>query len=186
MTSPFQFRHAARLLHQGGVIAYPTEAVFGLGCDPLNRVAFDHLLQIKGRAAAKGVILIAATLEQLAPYLDPGVALRPEIAASWPGPHTWVVAAHPHCPAWLTGGRTTIAVRVTAHVAAAALCSAFGGAIVSTSANRSGQPPIRRVAQLQRQLGSEVDMLLHAPLGGLQSATAIRDGDSGALLRAAR
>ncbi len=183
MSSPFIYRHAARILHAGGVIAYPTEAVFGLGCDPLDHDAFERLLEIKGRALDKGVILIAADIEQLLPYLAPGWQPDSDVVQTWPGPVTWIIPAHPDCPVWLTGGRPTIAVRVTAHKPTANLCDAFGGAIVSTSANRSGHPPIRSTLRLQTLLGPEIDYLLHAPLGGASSPSEIRDSRTGQVVR---
>nr|MDQ2696242.1 Sua5/YciO/YrdC/YwlC family protein [Pseudomonadota bacterium] len=125
-----RLRQAARILRQGGVIAYPTEAVYGLGCDPRNRRAVQRLLEIKRRPPAKGLILIAADLAQLEPFIDP---LPPDrrrlLDAAWPGPVTWLVPAR-RAPVWLRGNHPTLAVRVTAHPLAAALCRAFGGAVV--------------------------------------------------------
>ncbi len=121
--SPFRLRHAVRLLRGGGIVAYPTEGVYGLGCDPLDGAAVTRLLALKGRSRRKGLILIAASFERVRPFLAP---LDPELEAAaradWPGPVTWVLPAAPATPAWLTGGRQTLAVRVTAHPVAAALC----------------------------------------------------------------
>lgn len=89
-------RRAREVVWGGGVIAYPTEAVYGLGCDPLERDAAARILAIKERDAAKGFILIAAHMEQLLPFLAPLDKIAHEkLQASWPGPVTWVVpAAH--------------------------------------------------------------------------------------------
>jgi L-threonylcarbamoyladenylate synthase len=175
---------AARIVRGGGVIAYPTEAVFGLGCLPHDRRAVMRVLAIKRRSWRKGLILIGAELAQLERYVVlPPEPRRSEVLASWPGPHTWVLDARPDAPRWITGGSASVAVRVTAHPIAAELCRAAGGALVSTSANVSRRPPHRRLLVLRRDLGARVDYVLAGPLGGLASPTAIRDGRSGRLLR---
>jgi L-threonylcarbamoyladenylate synthase len=182
--SPFRLRLAARAVRDGAVVAYPTEAVYGLGCDPLNPQAVQRLLAIKGRAWKKGVILIAASLDQLRPYIAPlSEPQRQRVMAAWPGPVTWVLPAAPQVPAWLTGGRATIAVRVTDHPLAAALCRAAGTALVSTSANASGRPPARSSLQARLRCPG-VDLILSGPTGGLMRPTEIRDLASGRTLRA--
>ena len=183
--SPFHLRTARHVLQAGGILAYPTEAVYGLGCDPLNPDAVMRLLQIKQRPWQKGMILIAAELQQLAPFLLP---LTPEILekvnASWPGPVTWLLPARPEVPYWLRGVHPTLAVRVTAHPLAAALCNTFGGPIVSTSANLAGHEPARSALRVQRELGERVDYILHGALGELSQPTEIRDAASGCIIRA--
>jgi L-threonylcarbamoyladenylate synthase len=117
--------HAARIVRGGGVIAYPTEAVFGLGCSPRDRRAVMRVLAIKRRSWRKGLILIGASLVQLERYVIlPPEPRRSEVLATWPGPHTWVLDALPGAPRWITGGRPSVAVRVTAHPIAAELCRA--------------------------------------------------------------
>lgn len=188
MTVPLRramLRRAARLLREGGVIAYPTEAVYGLGCDPLNRAAVFRLLAIKRRPAAKGLILIASRFEQLQPFVQaPDEALREQLAQTWPGPVTWLLPANPAAPAWLRGRHRSLAVRVTAHPLAAALCTAFGGPVVSTSANTSGRPPARTALQARRRCPG-LDWVLHGRTGGLGRPTEIRDALTGATVRAA-
>jgi L-threonylcarbamoyladenylate synthase len=182
--SPFGLRLAARVLRAGGIVAYPTEGVFGLGCDPLDPRAVRRVLELKGRSARKGLILIGSDFAQVRPFLlPPGRQLGRRLRADWPGPVTWVLPAAPGVPGWLTGGRDTLAVRVTAHPLAAALCRTFGRALVSTSANRSGAPPARSALGVRRLFGDSVDMVLHGPLGGLRGRTPIRDGTTGGLLR---
>lgn len=172
------------MLRDGGVIAYPTEAVYGLGCDPLNRAAVMRLLAIKQRPVAKGLILIADDFSRLLPFVQPpDDVLQQRLDASWPGPVTWLLPARPETPTWLRGRHTSIAVRVTAHRGAAALCAAFGGALVSTSANRLGQPPARTPLQV-RQRCSGVDLVLHGATGGRRRPSEIRDARSGELVRA--
>ena len=183
--SPFRLREAARRLRRGAVLAYPTEAVYGLGCDPSNAAAVYRLLAIKGRSPAKGLILIAAEFGQFGPYvqaLDEGHRMA-EILASWPGPNTWLLPATKACPSWLTGRHTTLAVRVTAHPIAAALCRAAGTPIVSTSANRSGRPPARTALQVRLRCGGAPDLVLHGSTGGLSRPTTIRDAATGAVIR---
>ena len=132
-----RFERATRIVSNGGLIAYPTEAVYGIGCLPGNRGAVKRLLRIKQRSWRKGLILIAASLDQLADLIVlPESGLRAEILKSWPGPVTWVLEAQPGVPAWLGGGRGTLAVRVTDHPLARRLCERVGEALVSTSANR--------------------------------------------------
>lgn len=182
--SPFALRRAVRALRAGGIVAYPTEAVYGLGCDPLRAETVERLLELKGRASAKGLILIGAEFAQLAPFVrKPANVQMRRVMASWPGPHTWVFDAAAGVPWWLSGGRETIAVRVTAHPVAAALCRAFGGALVSTSANRTGLPPARSPLAVRRQIPRGIDTILHAPLGGLERPTTIQDARNGLLLR---
>ena len=169
-------RQVARTIQAGGVVAYPTEAVYGLGCDPCNATAVQRLLAIKQRPAHKGLILIAADFAQLAPFLQPLSATdRAWLEATWPGPYTWLVPALPSTPTWLRGRHATLAVRVTAHPLAAALCRACGHALVSTSANLSGRAPTRTALAVRRQLGKQLDALLVGATGGAQNPTTIRD-----------
>lgn len=181
---PWKLREAARCFRRGGLIAYPTEAVYGLGCDPLNETAMLALLALKQRPVEKGVILIATDFEQLRPFVEPlAKPLMDRIFASWPGPNTWLLPAADGLPFWLTGVHSTLAVRVTAHPLAAALCRACDSPIVSTSANRSGQHPARSALQVRLRLGERVDCLVHAPLGGNPAPSTIRDGASGRVIR---
>ena len=181
--SPYRLRLAARTLRAGGVIAYPTEAVFGLGCDPLNRDAVMRLLHIKQRPVAKGLILIASEFAQLRPYVQtPDAALQRRLEADWPGPVTWLLAARAETPRWLRGTHDSIAVRVTAHRGAAALCDAFGGALVSTSANLRARPPARSALQVRRRCPG-VDLILNGPTDGRRRPSEIRDARNGELIR---
>lgn len=178
---------AAALLRDGGVLAYPTEAVFGLGCDPHDRVAFERLFALKQRPPAQGVLLIAAEFAQVERYIELAVVpaeVLQQVRASWPGPHTWIFPRSADVPAWIAGAHAGIALRITAHEPAAALCRAFGGALVSTSANPHGQPPARLAQTVADYFGDALDGLLDAPLGGQTSPTMIRDALSGAIIRA--
>ncbi|MBL6750393.1 MAG: Sua5/YciO/YrdC/YwlC family protein [Nevskia sp.] len=182
--SLLHLRAAARALRAGGVAAYPTEGVWGLGCDPLNQGAVTRLLALKRRDWRKGLILIGASFDQLRPFVElPSKTAQKRAFATWPGPTTWVFPASEDAPMWLSGERDTLAIRVTAHPVARALCEAFGGALVSTSANREGRPPARSATEVRRLFGSGVDALVPGALGGLAGPTAIRDVISGLILR---
>jgi L-threonylcarbamoyladenylate synthase len=186
MPGHFDVAPAAALLRRGGVIAYPTEAVWGLGCDPRNEAAALRLLEIKRRDVGKGLILIAAQVEDLKPYVDFGAlpeARLAEVLASWPGPHTWIVPADTGTPHWLTGAHDGIAVRVSAHPTVIALCRAFGGALVSTSANPASAPPPTALADFDPALLQAIDGVVEGDTGGLERPTAIRDARTGQVLR---
>lgn len=181
-----RLRAVARAVQAGGVVAYPTEAVYGLGCDPRNESAVRRLLAIKRRPMHKGLILIAADFAQLTPFLQTlSPADQARLAATWPGPYTWLIPARKDAPRWLRGRHDTLAVRVTAHPLAAALCRACGHALVSTSANFSGWRPARSALAVRRQLGRSIDGLLPGPTGGAAKPTEIRDLRNNQLVRGA-
>jgi len=181
----WHIKRAAAILHRGGIVAYPTEGVWGLGCDPDNSEAVLRLLALKQRSWQKGLILIAASFEQLAPYITvPSPTVLKRLRGTWPGPVTWLLPAQDSTPPWLRGTHRSLAVRVTAHPRAAALCRRFGGALVSTSANLAGRPAAHRRLQVLRRFGDEVDYIVPGATGGLMRPTEIRDGLSGAVVRA--
>ena len=184
----WQLRQTARIIEQGGIIAYPTEAVFGLGCDPLSPDAVLRLLALKQRPVGKGLVLIASNMEQLAPFMAPLDAKQQDtLKASWPGPVTWLVPAKPETPVWLKGHHDTIAVRITNHPLAAALCKAVGHALVSTSANRSGLHPARSPLQIRNyfpeQSNQRVDKIVTGSLGNQTKPSIIKDLISGKVIR---
>nr|WP_225445368.1 L-threonylcarbamoyladenylate synthase type 1 TsaC [Photobacterium sp. WH77] len=173
-------------LQQGEVIAYPTEAVFGVGCDPDNPEAVARLLALKQRPIEKGLILIAADYAQLAPYIDDSQLTdeqKARILATWPGPVTWVMPTKPQVPAFLTGQFTTIAVRVTDHPLVQQLCREFGKPLTSTSANLTGEPPCRTVDEVVSQLGDHLSTILHGETGGRDNPSEIRDAATGHIFR---
>jgi L-threonylcarbamoyladenylate synthase len=181
--SKWRIRQTVLALKQGNIIAYPTEAVFGLGCDPWHEHAVYSLLELKSRSWQKGLILVAANFEQLQDFVEPlSVDKMARIYASWPGPVTWILPAKEAVPDYLRGQHDTIAVRVTAHKQTATLCRQFGGAIVSTSANVTGQQPAKSIRQVHWQL-PKVKTLLTGQCGDLDKPTQIRDGQTGAILR---
>ena len=186
MTGELNVASAVALLIRGGVLAYPTEAVWGLGCIPFDGEAVHRLLAIKRRPVKKGLILVGATAAQfdaVADWAALDAAQRARVEAGWPGPHTWVVPAKSSTPAWITGGRANIAVRVSAHPVVAALCTRLGGPLVSTSANLSGEPPARHRDGLSPALLALVDGVCEGETGGLAAPTPIRDARSGDVLR---
>jgi len=171
-----QLRQAVRALQYGGIISYPTEAVFGLGCDPWNVEAVYRLLEIKQRSWTKGLILIAADFNQLQDFIQPVSAeILANILPTWPGPTTWLLPVRDDVPRWLSGDHNKIAVRVTAHKQVAALCNAFGGAIVSTSANIMGSAPARSIREVHWRLGNNIDYILPGLTSGLTQPTEIHD-----------
>ncbi|MEE9494130.1 MAG: L-threonylcarbamoyladenylate synthase [Gammaproteobacteria bacterium] len=173
--SAFQIKRAVQVLQQGGIIGYPTEAVFGLGCDPLNPQAIHRLLAIKQRAIGKGLILIAADLASLKPFLLPiNKNIQKQLAATWPGHTTWILPARPDCPRWLTGDHDTLAVRLSAHPVCRALCTAWQGPLVSTSANRSNFPPIQQKHQLIKQFAHTLEYIVPGDLGHEPRPSTIR------------
>lgn len=172
--------HAAHLIRRGGVIAYATEYCFGLGCDPRNRKAVLRLLHIKRRPVSKGVILLAANSDQLAPYVG---EIPAAVRDSWPGPYTWLLTPRAGAPKWITGAHPRIALRVTAHKQAAALCRLVDKAIVSTSANRAGERPARSAREVAHRLGGGIDYILSGRVGNLPQPTPIRDADTGTVVR---
>ncbi|MBW7930643.1 MAG: Sua5/YciO/YrdC/YwlC family protein [Gammaproteobacteria bacterium] len=184
MAALFQLRRAARIIRSGGVIAYPTEAVFGLGCDPAAEEALLRILAIKQRPAAAGFILIAADWAQLEGWISPTVAERERLLEPAGQPRSWVVRAGPLCTPLLTGDRPTVAVRVSSHPLARALCELADTPIVSTSANRHGRPPARSALAARRRFGASVDLVLGGATGGASRPSEIRDAATGRVLRA--
>lgn len=179
------FLAVLQALREERVVAYATEAVFGLGCDPRSECAMQRLLALKKRPVDKGFILVAASEQQLEPFVDFAALpldIRRMIKATWPGPVTWVVPAKKELSPLLTGGRDTIAVRVSAHPQVRELCRVFGYPLTSTSANLSGLPPCRTLDELYEQF-TDTLTVLPSQVGDLQKPTQIRDARTGQILR---
>nr|VFK29917.1 MAG: L-threonylcarbamoyladenylate synthase [Candidatus Kentron sp. MB]VFK74996.1 MAG: L-threonylcarbamoyladenylate synthase [Candidatus Kentron sp. MB] len=185
--SNWRLRRAASVLRKRGIIAYPTEAVFGLGCDPRDSDAVLRLIALKKRSIDQGLILVASGFSQLRPFVEllPPERMR-DIEASWPGPVTWLFPARPTTPVSLTGRHASLAIRVSAEPSVAALCEHFGDALVSTSANPSGRPPARTALGVRRYFGQRLDDILPGSVGGLSKPSEIRDGLTGLVLRAGK
>lgn len=185
-TPGWRLREAARCIDGGGIVAYPTEAVYGLGCDPYNAAAAVRLLELKQRPIDQGLILIGARKRHIAPFVASlGKSMRARIDKTWPGPYTWLLPAAPDTPYWIRGDHQTVAVRITAHPIAAALCDAVGGALVSTSANRHGRAPARSALQARLQFGGHIDCIVCGAVGPQRRPTEIRDATSGRIVRPA-
>lgn len=174
---------AAETMRAGGVVAYPTEAIFGLGCDPRNEGAVRRILALKQRPEAMGLILIGSRFEQFGDWVgdaDPAAAL-----ATWPGPVTWLFPRAAETPGWIAGDHSTQAIRVTAHEVSRAICEAFGGPVVSTSANPHSAPPARAAGEVEAYFGEFIQGIVAGPLGGLDNCSEIRDLATGEILRPA-
>ncbi len=184
MNEQIELTQGVKALKAGEVIAYPTEGIYGLGCDPYNQQAVLNLLALKQRPVEKGVILVAARFEQVQDLIAWEAIPQAQqqcIQQSWPGAVTWVVPATEKVPSWISGGRPTVAIRVSKHPLVQQLSRGFGGAIVSTSANRSGQAPALNCQQVQHSF-PEVPCLNGALLTPNQPST-IKDALSGQKIR---
>lgn len=182
--SPLRIAQASGVLHASGVIAYPTEAVWGLGCDPFSEWAVSRILSMKRRRVDMGLILIASEMRQLRPYLSGLTAAQIDtLNTSWPGPQTWLVPDNGVAPAWITGGRDTLALRVTDHPLAAALCRAYGGPLVSTSANPHGLPPAKSLLKVHLYFRDKLDYVVPGVLGKDTRPTAIKHLVTGETVR---
>jgi L-threonylcarbamoyladenylate synthase len=177
---------AAEQLRAGHVIAYPTEAVYGLGCDPVNEAAIRNLLALKGRRESAGFVLIASEYSQLRPWVSVhDEALADKAMQTWPGPVTWLFPRAAGVPDYVAGKHKTIAVRITAHEPSRALCSAFNSALISTSANHTAHKPARSADEVASYFGDQLAGILAGPLGGATNPSEIRDLVSGNIIRRA-
>jgi len=167
----------------GGVIAYPTEAVFGLGCLPLLQESVNKILQLKQRPVEKGLIVVASSIEQLKEFVCfdnlPTIEL---IKESWPGPVTWIIQANNATPSWLTGEHETLAVRVSAHPIVNALCKELGP-IVSTSANPAGFKPAVSSLEVFSYFDTGIEYVIPANIKNNMNPTEIRDAQNGNIIR---
>lgn len=186
MINPADISQAQAILARGGLLVYPTEGVFGIGCDPDNSLALSRLIHVKQRDPQKGLILVAANLQQLLPYIQWSVLepqVQEQIVASWPGPHTWLIPAAQVTDKLLTGQFSTLAVRVCSHPLVQALCKAVGKPITSSSANLSGRPAAAQASELDPELVAQVDGVLPMPTLGRAEPSSIRDARTGDWIR---
>ena len=182
-----KLRHAAYVIQAGGVIAYPTETVWGFGCDPDNAHAVERLLALKQRPVEKGLILVAASVEQFAPYLQ-GLdeSLISKFSQPSARPTTWLVPDNGTAKSWVRGDFNSIALRVSTHKRVVDLCTIVGGPIVSSSANISGEATRQWPWQLRRYLGYQgLDFILPGQLHAKAKPSEIRDLVSDKVIRAA-
>ncbi|RYZ87584.1 MAG: tRNA threonylcarbamoyladenosine biosynthesis protein RimN [Moraxellaceae bacterium] len=179
-----RIRYAATQLWQGGVVAYPTEAVWGLGCNPFNEQAVMRLLELKDRPVGKGLILVAAGIEYFEPFISHlNDIQRQRIKNTWPGPVTWLVPKNELVPKWISGDYTGVALRVTNHPVAAGLSRAFGAPIVSTSCNLQGRPPAKTAFDVRKYFGDDLDAITSGTVGDSTSPSEIRDLMTGQIVR---
>lgn len=177
---------ALETFQQGGVLAYPTEAVFGLGCDPDNDEAIHKLLSIKSRPADKGLILLAGNYSQLLPYIDDSKIPQDKrftVLSRWPDGITQLVAKNVNTSALLSGRFDTIAVRVTSQPDVVALCNASNKPIVSTSANLSGEVPAKTWQEIPHNLIEKIDFIIKGQTLGFDQPSTIIDALSGDIIR---
>lgn len=147
-------------LKQGGIIAYPTESCYGLGCDPFNYKAISKLIRLKGRANNKGLIVIASNLSQLHNLIKPlSLDDLNKLKTYWPGFYSIILPVKANVPSNLTGKHRKIAVRITKHELVRQLCDSINMSLVSTSANYSGQCSIKTYKKCLSQFGSQVMVL---------------------------
>ena len=170
-------------IQAGRVLAYPTEAVYGLGCDPFNQSAVERILALKGRSQQQGLIVLIADWPQLFELIGDLPLPRLEaVKETWPGPVTWVFPKSDNVPNWLSGEHNTIAVRMTAHPIAQKLCQL--GPIVSTSANPHGQSPALSLEEVDQLFGaSELDGVVLGDLGTEKRPSLIFDALTNRQLR---
>jgi len=179
-----RLKRCVHTLAQGGVVAYPTEAVWGLGCDPFNRHGVEAILQMKQRPVHKGLIMVAASMDQIGFLLENLTQTqREQMQQSWPGPVTWLVPHHGLVPSWVSGNSEAVAVRVSAHPVVRSLCIAYGGPIISTSANPQGLAPARDVLRARRYFRKQPLSYSPGVVGRSERPSEIRDLISGRVLR---
>ena len=183
MASPWQLTKAAQTVRNGGVIAYPTEAVWGLGCNPWDEEAVFRILALKKRPMHKGLIVIAGDVQQFA-FLLEGLdeTLKAPMLASWPGPNTWLVPHQNLLPEWVTGEHSNVAIRVSDHPLVQKLC-ALTGPLISTSANPAGRPSAASRIRVEQYFHKQLDAIVGGELGGRRAPSTIRDLATGRVLR---
>ncbi|MGF6098150.1 L-threonylcarbamoyladenylate synthase [Pseudomonas sp. 18175] len=183
MVNRWRVLEAAREIRAGAVIAYPTEAVWGLGCDPWNEEAVDRLLAIKNRSVDKGLIVVADNIRQFDfLFEDFPQDWIDRMASTWPGPNTWLVPHQGLLPEWVTGVHDTVALRVSDHPLVRDLCAEVGP-LISTSANPQGRPAARTRIRVEQYFRGQVDLVLGGALGGRKNPSLIRDLVTGEVVR---
>ena len=171
-------------LFSSGIIAYPTEGVWGLGCEPSSATAVSRLLRLKQRSPEEGLILIAASILQLEPYLAGiDVKMCNVLLRNWPGPTTYLVPDNGAAPNWIVGRHTTLALRVSTHPIVRWLCTINNGPLVSTSANISGRPSARSIRQIKQYFGKQIDLIVPGDLGGAPGPSKIKNLATGEIVR---
>ena len=172
-----------RAIANGAVIGYPTDTIWGFGCDPGNEASVRRILAIKQRPVEKGLILLSSGLQYLEPYIRVTAAQKDQLLQPVETPTTWLVQASDACPAWIRGSHPTVAIRITDHPLLRELCESLELPLVSTSANRAAEPTATSVEEMERLFGDELDFIVRGyETGGAQAST-IKSLETGALLR---
>jgi L-threonylcarbamoyladenylate synthase len=180
---PWQINHSVNVILNGGVLAYPTEAVYGLGCSPYCLAAVNKIFQLKRRNLAKGLILVGNDIKQFEDLIDfDKVKNLPDILDTWPGHITWILPTKPRVPSWLTGKNNGLAVRISAHAIVNQLCKK-AGILVSTSANPAGFNTVKNSLQVRAYFGNNVDYIYPGHAGPATNPSEIRDAITGSVLR---
>lgn len=181
----WRYRLLAKRIHQGAVIAYPTEGVWGLGCLPEDQEAVARLLNLKRRPWQKGLIMAASSIEQILPYIDNlSSAEYDELNEHWPGPVTYLLPKSNRTPLWVSGESSNVAIRVSSHPVIHSICTELGQPIISTSANPAGKPPALNRLRLMQYFSDRLDFVVPGELGGLSGPSEIRDLRSKETIRA--
>ena len=183
--SPWQINRLGKAVLQGAVFAYPTDTIWGFGCHPLDALAVMQILAIKQRPVRQGLILLASDLQYIEPSISPDISDRNKLRLQQMNdqPTTWLVDANPDCPYWLKGEFTTIAIRLTSHSFVRQMCDSISAPLVSTSANRSGKPPVRNAIQAHRQFAGELDFIVHGFKTGSSKASKIKSLETDIIIR---
>ncbi len=183
MSSRFGLRQAVQICCAGGVIAYPTESVYGLGCDPLDEDAVYRILELKQRPVEKGLILLADSLQKILPYIDISAQQHTQLIQQTDKPTTWLVPASRATPLWIRGAHSKVAVRITSHPVAKELCAQLPWPLVSTSANPAGKPPARNAMRVQQYFKHQIDRVIAAAVNKQGRPSVIRDLETNQIIR---
>jgi len=179
-----QLRNALGVIRSGGIIAYPTESIFGLGCDPFNQDAVLNLLALKNRSVTKGLIVIASNIRQLLPLIKPKHANDLARALkTWPGHNTWVFPKSKLVPTWISGKYDSVAIRLSLHPIVVQLCDALNHGLISTSANTAKQAPLDSIKLIKSTFSDKIQLYIDAPLGNYASPSPIRDAHTLQIIR---
>ena len=188
MINHWHVQRAKRSIASGGIIAYPTESVWGLGCDPWNKHATERLLDLKKRSRYRGLILVASCWNQFQPLID---RLSPQqlnkLKAVWPGPTTWLLPDPDNwIPVWIKGKYPTVALRLSSNQTIINLCSEHRGLLISTSANISGKNPALSILQVRKSFGQSLDYIIPGKLGSQKQVSQICDLTNNTIIRRAQ
>ena len=171
-----------RFIRRGGIIAYPTESCFGLGCDPKNRKAINKIIKLKKRSLNKNFILIGSSIKQFNYFLEPlNNSIAKNLFSKWPGPHTWLITENNRCPNWLKSN-SKIALRISSFTPCQKLTKSLGMAITSSSLNLSGKIPLKNYRDVCRFLPKQVK-LIKGRIGKSKRPSVIQDFQTKKIIR---